>query len=237
MPKIIIEGPKTKEKLPILLEGYLFGVGEVCHNLFGAKGEEAMYSAIGSFFIKYIKNKQNISILGDHPWERYCQLIKVFTEHGFYEYAELEDLGDGKYWMLEKNQYAGKIWDEQGSWVRGSAPCPLWSLILACLSEINYSIVLEDVKYVKEVNGFESVFHFEKIKKDDRNVINTVRQKIIRSILTTCCVCNKFKNSKGEWVILEEFMEREFGKSLSHGYCPDCYSEMSMLADRELSKL
>lgn len=235
MSKIIINGPKTKEKLPLLLEGYLYGVGEVCHNLFGAKGEEAMYNAIGSFFIKYIKEKQNVEIISDDPWKRYCQLVEIFTNHGFYEHVELEDLSDGKFWMLETNQYAGKIWEEQGSWIRGSAPCPLWSLILACLSEINYSIILDEVKYVESVNGFESTFHFEKVKVDEGYIIDTTKQKILNSILTTCCVCNKFKNSKGEWVNVDEFMQTDLNKSLSHGYCPECHDKINEETERHLA--
>ena len=56
MSKLIYTS-KESSKLSTLLEGYLYGLGEVCHALFGDKGETAMYQAIGSFFLTFLKKK------------------------------------------------------------------------------------------------------------------------------------------------------------------------------------
>jgi len=42
---------ETKNELAALLEGYLFGLGEVCHTLFGPRGVLAMYRAVGKYFL------------------------------------------------------------------------------------------------------------------------------------------------------------------------------------------
>ena len=96
-----------------------------------------MYSAIGSYFLDYLKKEIGISFTETDPWERYCHIIEVFTSYGFYSHVEMEERGSNTYWMLETDQYAGGVWEQQKAWERGTPPCPLWSIILYSLSEIN----------------------------------------------------------------------------------------------------
>jgi hypothetical protein len=110
--KIEFKGPESKNKLPDLIEGYLYGLGEVCHSLFGQKGEQAIYSAIGKYFLGYLKQKLKIEFTENNPWDRYCRIIDVFTSFGFYSRVELEQRSSNSYWMLESNQYAGNVWNE-----------------------------------------------------------------------------------------------------------------------------
>ena len=234
MSKRIIKGPQSREKLLPLLEGYLFGIGEVCHNLFGAAGEEAMYLAIGSFFLRYLKDELRVSIDEQDPWERFCRLKELFTVHGFYTHLELEKRSDGVYWMLEKGQYAGQIWENQKSWERGSAPCPLWSLVLASLSEIGYAITLDRVNYVEEAHGFECVFHFEKIEKPAEDLLALTRRKLLASMITFCCVCKKARRPDGNWVSPEEYLSSEHDTMVSHTYCPECYAKARSELDRDM---
>ena len=198
--KIIFDGPDKKTQLPDLLEGYLFGLGEVCHQLFGSKGEVAMYSAIGNYFLNYLKQKLGIEFVDENPWERYCHIIKVFTSYGFYSHVELDEIVPKSYWMLETNQYAGSVWEEQGAWERGTPPCPLWSIILHSLSEIDQTIVLDSVSYNKKCNGYESKFHFEKIIIDNNDVIESARIIIRDSLIPICSHCKSIRDDQGDWI-------------------------------------
>ncbi len=223
--KRVIEGPKQREKLPDLMEGYFFGLGEVCYRLFGAKGEEAIYLAVGSFFLRYIEEKMGISFRDPDPWKLYCNLIEFATSCGFFSKIELEELPDKKYRMLECNQFGGKVWNEQKSWERGTAPCPLWALILAALAEIGYKVVLESGRYVEEANGYESIFRFEKIKKPKADILEITQKRLLGSMLTFCCVCGKIRRNDGRWVSPEAYLCAEHDIAISHGYCPQCYEE------------
>ena len=55
------------------------------------------------------------------------------------------------------------------------------------------------------------------------------RLKVYEDILSICSVCKKIRNNKGQepgngdWLSIDEYMRREAGLRLSHGYCPDCY--------------
>jgi hypothetical protein len=229
---IIFKGPPERTKLPELLEGYLFGMGEVCNTLFGKKGEEAMYLAVGSYFLRHLSEKMGIRINHSNPWERYCQLIELFTKHGFYSYVKLKKLANDSYWMLEKDQYAGQIWEDNKSWERGSAPCPLWTLILASLAEIDYGIVLDNVTYDNEAKGFESTFHFDKQEPITDNILTVTRKKILASMITFCSKCKKVKQDNNEWIEGDLFLYKVHGVKISHGYCPDCYNKEMMKVDK-----
>jgi len=62
MPKIVFNSEVQSNALSSLMEGYLSGLGEVCHTLFGARGEAVMYEAVGEEFKKYLKkNRGSIS--------------------------------------------------------------------------------------------------------------------------------------------------------------------------------
>ncbi len=200
-------------------------MGEVCNTLFGKEGEEAMYLAVGSYFLSHLNEKMGIDINHPKPWQRYCQLVELFTKHGFYSYVELKELGANSYWMLEKDQYAGKIWEDNNSWERGSAPCPLWTLILASLARIGYVIVLDHVAYNNEANGFESTFHFDKKEQDSGDLLSITRKKILASLIVFCSKCKKIKHSDSEWIEGALFLNKVHGVEISHGYCPDCLEE------------
>ncbi|MDA3895172.1 MAG: hypothetical protein PF482_03370 [Desulfobacteraceae bacterium] len=232
---ITFDGPEEKNQLPELLEGYLYGLGEVCHTLFGKKGEVAMYSAIGSYFLKFLKQKLGIAFIEENPWQRYCSIIKVFTSYGFYSHVELNEVGPNKYWMLETNQYAGGVWEEQGAWERGTPPCPLWSIILHSLSEINQTIILDNVSYNKECNGYESTFHFEKILKVNKDVIEFARNTLREVLIPICSNCKKIRDANGDWIQIEEYIAAHTKAQFSHGICKECavklYPDMDLYAD------
>ncbi|PKK88120.1 MAG: hypothetical protein CVV64_20150 [Candidatus Wallbacteria bacterium HGW-Wallbacteria-1] len=226
--KIIIDGPESKIKLPNLLEGYLYGLGEVCHSLFGAQGEAAIYSAIGSFFLKYLREHNGIEFSENDPWKRYCHIIEVFTSYGFYSHVELEQNMEiepsekDSFWMFETNQYAGQIWEKQDAWKRGTPPCPLWSTILYSLSEINYTIVLDSVIYNSDCNGFESTFHFTKLKSTKKDLLSRVRKTIRSVIIPICAHCKKIHDDDGRWISNDEYFTEHYDANFTHGICPEC---------------
>lgn len=232
---ITFDGPKEKSQLPDLLEGYLYGLGEVCHTLFGKKGEVAMYSAIGSYFLKFLKQKMEIEFIEENPWERYCKIINVFTSYGFYSHVELDEVGPNNYWMLETNQYAGSVWEEQGAWERGTPPCPLWSIILHSLSEIDQTIILDNVSYNKECNGYESTFHFEQISNSHKDVIEFARNTLTEVLVPMCSYCKKIRDNNGDWVQLETYIAARSNAQFSHGICEECadkhFPDIDLYAD------
>ena len=225
MGKIIYKYQQKKQLDP-LLEGYLYGLGEVCHTLFGPKGEVAMYQAIGSFFLAYLKNKMNITFEQTDPWLRHNRIIEVFTSYGFYSYVELEKISENKYWMSESGQYAGNVWDEQKAWERGTPPCPLWSIILHSLSEIEYTIVLDNVSFCKETNGYESTFHFERIAQTEIGVIESARKEIRTAMLPICASCKKIRNDDDQWKDMALFFTDHFDTKFTHSICPACAKKL-----------
>ncbi len=52
--------------------------------------------------------------------------------------------------------------------------------------------------------------------------------KMYEDILPICLDCKKIRDDsgtepgKGEWIPVEEYLTKKAGKSMSHGYCPDC---------------
>lgn len=222
MDKVIFTGPDTRADLPGLLEGYFFGLGEVCHELFGIEGEEALSLSIGHFFLEYLKRAGILEMESQDPWERYRTLIELVTRHGFYSYVEMGRQEDGRYWMRETDQYAGDIWEEQGVWERGSLPCPLWSLILAGLSEIGWTVVLDEVEYNDAARGLESVFHFERTPPGRGGILELTQRRILSSMLVFCRGCKRMRGPRGEWMYMEEYLQPENDTLLSHRLCPEC---------------
>lgn len=44
-------------------------------------------------------------------------------------------------------------------------------------------------------------------------------------ILTVCTYCNKVKDNKGYWNVLEQDVVELSEFHLSHGLCPECYTQ------------
>jgi PAS domain S-box-containing protein len=185
VPKIVFDSNVQPNALSSLLEGYLSGLGEVCHTLFGAKGEAVMYEAVGDAFKRYLKKKKGIDFTRLDPWDRYCEVVEFFTAQGFYSHVELDEAGGGRYWMLEAGQYAGAIWEEEKSWERGTPPCPLWAIIVRTQAEIGYRIVLDEVDFRPDMNGYESTFHFEKFNTGKEGILDRALREIRESIFAT----------------------------------------------------
>lgn len=57
------------------------------------------------------------------------------------------------------------------------------------------------------------------------------RLKVYEDILSICSVCKKIRNDKGkdpgsgDWMSIDEYMRKETGMLMSHGYCPECYEK------------
>jgi hypothetical protein len=240
MAKLVFEQQGEDNQLSLLLEGYLYGLGEVCHNLYGPRGEAAMYQAIGSYFLGYLKEKMNIAFTEVDPWERYCHIIEVFTQYGFYSHVELKKLSENKYWMLETGQFAGNVWEEQKAWQRGTPPCPLWSVILRSLAEMNYTIVLDKVTFIEDSNGYESTFHFERIPQTGEGVLEIARKEIRSALIPICANCKKIRDNNGHWQDPEKYFREHFEANFTHGICSEClkklYPETYSNLDPEIHK-
>jgi YesN/AraC family two-component response regulator len=65
-----------------------------------------------------------------------------------------------------------------------------------------------------------------------------VKQELLRKIaiyenfLPVCCYCKKIRDDqqgeygKGKWYSLEDYFSKTKGVDVSHGICPDCYTEL-----------
>ncbi|MFA6499270.1 MAG: response regulator, partial [Desulfurivibrionaceae bacterium] len=57
------------------------------------------------------------------------------------------------------------------------------------------------------------------------------RLKVYEDFLPICSMCKKIRNDKGkepgsgDWQSIDEYMRKEAGLRVSHGYCPDCYGK------------
>jgi hypothetical protein len=226
MERIVYKHTGEKEELSLLLEGYLYGLGEVCHTLFGRKAEVSIYRAIGSFFLDYLGSKMNIVFSEVDPWKRYCHIVKVFTDFGFYLHVEMEELSEGKYWMLETGQYASAVWEEQKAWERGTPPCPLWSVILHSLAEIGYTAAIDSVFFNENAKGYESTFHFERIERPEDSVIERAQKEIRSALLPICANCKKIRSDDVNWQEVESYFRDHFEANFTHSICPDCAEKL-----------
>lgn len=47
----------------------------------------------------------------------------------------------------------------------------------------------------------------------------------LKAIIPICSYCKKIRKDKAYWQSLETYLEKNFGRDVSHGICPDCYTE------------
>ena len=225
-PPIVLDGPQDRAALSSLLEGYFFALAEVCHKLFGSDGEFALHNALGSAFLSYLRSKDGLDLTTYDPWDRYCQVVRYFTAHGFYAHVELRQLDENSYWMLETGQYAGRIWDEVGAWERGTPPCPLWATILAALSEVSTRIVLDAVAFDDAAAGYTSTFHFEEIDEVPVDQVETaaqqIRRALLKDIIPICLFCGRVESPDGTWTTPASYYTTKHDLLFTHGVCPEC---------------
>ena len=195
---------------------------KTCHALFGTCGESAVCNAIGSFFVKYLKDNMNIEFTETDPWERFCRIIGVFTSYGFYSHAEMKKLDDGTYWMTEAGQYAGNVWSCQNAWERGAAPSPLWSVVLYSLSEIGNTMAVDEVRHDPSTDGNTIVFHFEPISTPMQNPVENARETIQNTLVPICASCKRIRTHNGAWEHADVYFKGRHNTTFSHTYCPDC---------------
>ena len=67
--------------------------------------------------------------------------------------------------------------------------------------------------------------------------------QLYEDILPICLDCKKIRDDsnsapgEGEWMTVEKYLTRKAGKSMSHGYCPDCGKKFLGAIEDQLSKL
>jgi DNA-binding NtrC family response regulator len=68
------------------------------------------------------------------------------------------------------------------------------------------------------------------------------RVKMYEDILPICLVCKKIRDDSdtgpgaGQWIPVDQFLTRKAGKSMSHGYCPDCGQKFLAEIDERYNK-
>ena len=63
---------------------------------------------------------------------------------------------------------------------------------------------------------------------DNESIQNHIIKKMKNSkgLVSTCSVCKKIKDKKGEWVSFETYFKKFAKLKVSHGFCPDCINEL-----------
>ena len=46
--------------------------------------------------------------------------------------------------------------------------------------------------------------------------------KTLRGLLPMCTHCKKIRDDRGDWVVLEQFIQENSNTEISHGTCPEC---------------
>ena len=198
-----------------------YWLGNEAHNIWGS--EENINKTITSSFLDYLDNNNILNLSNDNdPWELYCRLVKMLIDCGFYSYAELKVLSDNSYWMAESGQYDEDVLEETGSWQRAIPPCPLIFVVLAALSRIGYTVILDDLKYSEELKGFETKFHFSRISINTTLALAEISEELQNSLLPICCECKKIRDIDDEWVTVEEYFSSSYQINFTHGICPKC---------------
>jgi hypothetical protein len=77
-------------------------------------------------------------------------------------------------------------------------------------------------------------FSFNKIDKKDKEqeiIIHKLEDalgevKRLSGLLPICSACNKIRDDKGYWQLLEKYISSHSEAQFSHGICPDCAQEL-----------
>jgi hypothetical protein len=57
--------------------------------------------------------------------------------------------------------------------------------------------------------------------------------KLLQGLLPICASCKKIRDEKGEWNVLENYMQQHADITFSHGLCPDCARQWAKEAEIE----
>lgn len=60
--------------------------------------------------------------------------------------------------------------------------------------------------------------------------------KALSSLLPICCVCRKVRDDSGYWSNVENYLRSHLNKNITHGLCPDCFSDQMREIDEFFSK-
>ena len=77
-------------------------------------------------------------------------------------------------------------------------------------------------------------FSFNKIDKKDKEQESIIHKledalsevKRLSSLLPICSACNKIRDDKGYWQMLEKYISNHSEAQFSHGICPDCAEQL-----------
>jgi hypothetical protein len=53
-----------------------------------------------------------------------------------------------------------------------------------------------------------------------RNALSEI--KTLRGLLPICSACKKIRDEKGDWDIIEAYVQKHSEAQFTHGICPDC---------------
>ncbi|MGH7534669.1 MAG: hypothetical protein ACREMG_03685 [Gemmatimonadales bacterium] len=53
-----------------------------------------------------------------------------------------------------------------------------------------------------------------------------VKLRLLRGILPICASCKRIRDDRGEWQLLETYLQDHSEAEFTHGYCPECLARM-----------
>jgi hypothetical protein len=93
--------------------------------------------------------------------------------------------------------------------------------------------VLDSVSFNKEHNGYESIFHFEKLSHEHGDVITRTKHTLRNLLIPICANCKKIRDDNGKWLSIEDYFFNNHNTKFSHGICPECFEILYPWMDRE----
>ena len=95
---------------------------------------------------------------------------------------------------------------------------------------ISYSIERKQAAIEKEKRAAELLIANKELAFQNEEKERLVRElqelfsqmKTLRGLLPMCNSCKKIRDDKGDWVILETFIQDHSNADIAHGICPEC---------------
>jgi DNA-binding response OmpR family regulator len=87
--------------------------------------------------------------------------------------------------------------------------------------EIDSRLLTRTVRYAIERKHLE--MEKDKLVKELQELLGQV--KTLRGLLPMCAWCKKIRDERGEWHMLESYIQDHSSADVTHGICPECAAE------------
>ena len=89
--------------------------------------------------------------------------------------------------------------------------------------QINGKLIMRVISYAIERK--QVALEKEKLIRELQELFS--QMKTLRGLLPMCNSCKKIRDDKGDWVILETFIQDHSNTDITHGICPECANDLN----------